>query len=649
MSCICQNPEATQVTVNGIVYCETIDTLPPSCTPKSCPPNYQLINGECVRNFDTGQLCPENYDYIYDEQNPSNSRCVFYDEYPAACTCTADVIALPQTICSGGVTSVALTSTLPGMVFSWVANQSGVTGATQGSGSTISQTLQNTGIVQGTVTYTVTPYEPGANGCAGQPITVIVTVEPAPSIIVSPATPQTIASGAVVNIALSSPIIGTTFAWTVTNPSTITGAIAGSGTTISNTLTASVAGVVTYHILATAPNGCTTSLNYVVNVGATVTTCLAGLTARVVYDGVAWQYTNTTTAHSITLSGIDGSAEVRYDESHIYPIEFSVDLTQTAANFVTTHAAALSLAYGITVTSSANVINMVRTVAGFQTPTFQRLDGSLVGVVVVPGGIPNTSWNLSSAAGHNCNRARFEFMTNGVVVGIANMNNNGGAPIPIANWDDPSTHMATAGARESFITYNPAEISIIGNGLPSGTGTLKIRLRGTNVLGTAPNDYYDQHSGVVGLEFYVGTTLAYRGVIGDRTLEIDPCNPSAAPRVLNPSSGGKSTIDSTLVWGAQTGSLSVGVPITTGVTKALTVNVLSLGTGLNIGSYDIIASANGVTFRGTGVFTATGTQTIILTALGTPLAAGTHTFAPDVSAKSLNIYQVPDSFTAVTT
>ena len=281
MSCICQDPEATQVTVNGIVYCETIDTVPPSCTPKSCPPNYELVDGECVRNFDTGQLCPEGYDYIYDEEQPSNSRCVFYEESLAACTCTADVIAQPQTICSGGVTSIALTSTLPGMVFSWTANPSGVTGATQGSGNTISQTLQTTGTAPGTVSYVITPYEPGNYGCAGTPITVLVTVNPLPIIGVTPVSPQSINSGDVVNIALSSPTTGTTFAWTVTAPSTITGAIAGSGTSISNTLTATADGVVIYNITATAPTGCTSTFNYTVNVTAPVAACLADFVIRV--------------------------------------------------------------------------------------------------------------------------------------------------------------------------------------------------------------------------------------------------------------------------------------------------------------------------------------------------------------------------------
>jgi hypothetical protein len=632
-SCTCLEGR-TLVQIGGEYFCEYIDSIYPSCTITTCPDGYELVGGYCQIITQGLDLCPDGYTY-----DPNLDTCTLIEIVAATCVCTADVFASPQTICSGSATNIALASTESGIAYTWTAVQSGVMGASSGNSSVIAQTL--TGL--GTVTYTITPFEISSQ-CQGQPVEVIVTVNTVPDIIVTPSSPQAIASGATVNIAISSGLPGTTFTWTVTSPGTITGAIAGSGTTISNTLTASVAGVVTYHIQATAPNGCTTNLNYVVNVGATVTTCLAALTARVVYDGIGSQYTNATTNHSITLSGTDGSAEVRYDESHIYFIEFNVDLTQTAATFVTTHSAGL-LSLGITVTSSANIINMTRTAGALSTPTFQRLDGSLIGVVTVPGGTLNPQWALSSASGHTCNRARFEFMTNGIPVGIANMNNAGGGPIPIANWDDPSTHMAAAGARQSSITYSAAEILAIGNGLPSGVGTLKIRLRGTNVLGTAPNQYYDQHSGVVGLEFFVGTTRVYQGIIGDKILEINPCNPSAAPRVLQPSTGGKSTIASALIWGAQTGTMSAGVAITTGVTKSLTVTVTSLGTGLSVGSYDIIASANGVTFRGTGVFAGTGVQTITLTALGTPLAAGTHTFTPDISSGSM----VPLSFTAVTT
>lgn len=467
MSCICQDPEATQVTIKGIVYCETIDTLPPSCEPKSCPPNYELVDGECVRNFDTGQLCPEDYIYVYDEEQPSNSRCEFYEDSLAICNCAADVIAQPQTICSEGVTSIALTSTLPGTVFSWTANPSGVTGATQGSGNTISQTLQTTGVVQGTVTYVITPYEPGNSGCAGTPITVLATVNPLPSISATPASPQTVESGDTLNIALSSGVVGTTFTWTAT-ASGVTGATSGSGNTITDTLTAVTSGSVTYSIVATTPNGCTNTLEYTVNIGVTVAQCLKKLTARVFYDDQP-EFTVPFSTMTIGIAGTSGTGSISIDGTG-YPITFNTNAATTAIDFKNAHAAVLDDA-GIIVVNSGNNIyiekndiapivfafsnttgNLLCSITAqnsstkpkmrdtyatfallpttgifgrvyFTTSTSQTwcwsgttyVPSASKGVIVNPTG--DTGFNpVSSTIDHGCSRAKYNFMTNGVTI-----------------------------------------------------------------------------------------------------------------------------------------------------------------------------------------------------------------------------------------
>lgn len=80
-----------------------------------------------------------------------------------------------QTIASGTITSIQLTSSVAGTTFSWTVAQTGVSGATAGSGSSIAQTLTLTGAVAGTATYSITPT---ANGTAGNPVSVIVTVNP---------------------------------------------------------------------------------------------------------------------------------------------------------------------------------------------------------------------------------------------------------------------------------------------------------------------------------------------------------------------------------------------------------------------------------------------------------------------------------------
>jgi alpha-tubulin suppressor-like RCC1 family protein len=170
---------------------------------------------------------------------------------------TPVAIATPasQTICSGGTTSIALTSNVAGTTFSWTVVQTNVKGATAGSGSSIVQTLRATSATAGTAVYTITPT---ANGCAGTPISVTVTVNPTPVAIATPAS-QTICSGGTTSIALTSNVAGTTFSWAVAQIN-VKGASAGSGSSIAQTLTATstLPGIAVYTITPTA-NGCTGS------------------------------------------------------------------------------------------------------------------------------------------------------------------------------------------------------------------------------------------------------------------------------------------------------------------------------------------------------------------------------------------------------
>ncbi|MBA4408158.1 MAG: hypothetical protein C0397_01890 [Odoribacter sp.] len=84
-----------------------------------------------------------------------------------------------QTFCTGSSTSISLTSSVVGTTFDWTVVQSGVSGASNGSGATIVQTLTATGAYAGTATYSIIPT---ANGCAGLPVTVVITVNTPPAI-----------------------------------------------------------------------------------------------------------------------------------------------------------------------------------------------------------------------------------------------------------------------------------------------------------------------------------------------------------------------------------------------------------------------------------------------------------------------------------
>ena len=170
---------------------------------------------------------------------------------------TATAAPGAQTICSGILLAVNLSSTTPGATFAWTVVQTGVAGGTSGSGSTITDSLYATGSIAGTAVYKITPT---ASGCSGTPIYDTITVNPDPgsTATATPSAPS-ICSGATTSIILTSSTSGTTFAWTATQNG-VTGASAGTGSTIAQTLTttALVPGNVIYTVSAVA-NGCTSN------------------------------------------------------------------------------------------------------------------------------------------------------------------------------------------------------------------------------------------------------------------------------------------------------------------------------------------------------------------------------------------------------
>jgi hypothetical protein len=97
----------------------------------------------------------------------------------------ATVNATSATICSGGTTSVSLTSPTVGATFTWPAPTvtGGITGSSSGSGTPIAQTLTNQGASAGIVTYAVSAT---AGGCTGTAQNIVVTVNPVPVITAPP-------------------------------------------------------------------------------------------------------------------------------------------------------------------------------------------------------------------------------------------------------------------------------------------------------------------------------------------------------------------------------------------------------------------------------------------------------------------------------
>ena len=99
--------------------------------------------------------------------------------------------ALAQTICSGLKTDlVTLTSNLPNVTYSWTAAATpGITGfVPSGTSNTLPVvTILNSTNVAGTVTFSITP---SLNGCAGDVVKYVVTVNAAPTITTQPQSVQ---------------------------------------------------------------------------------------------------------------------------------------------------------------------------------------------------------------------------------------------------------------------------------------------------------------------------------------------------------------------------------------------------------------------------------------------------------------------------
>ena len=170
----------------------------------------------------------------------------------------------PLTICSGETTNISFDSSINNTVFTWVVqSNTGVSGASNGSGVSLSQTLETTGLSQGEVVYQVTP---SLNGCVGTPATITVYVNPIPQLFGDPNHPElcsadgNINANSTTNIGFSSFYPNTTFTWVSTSygvSGATSGSVTGSSVLIADILytTANAVGYVDY-VITPDLNGC---------------------------------------------------------------------------------------------------------------------------------------------------------------------------------------------------------------------------------------------------------------------------------------------------------------------------------------------------------------------------------------------------------
>jgi|GEM_PF-2830552 uncharacterized protein (TIGR02145 family) len=178
--------------------------------------------------------------------------------------------------------------------------------------------------------------------------------------------------------------------------------------------------------------------------------------------------------------------------------------------------------------------------------------------------------------------------------------NNGG----LGFWGTGSPQSNAAGAFASVLKFTMSGRRMFDDGLVTSLGT-----RG-DYWSSAVNGIYSRFFflGDSGSEMYSNwRTFGYavRCIKGEE------------------SSGGTSVVSS-YISASSAGTMIAGTAVT-GVTQTITATVTK------VGDYSITATANGVTFTGSGAFAGSGSQNIILTATGTPTAVGSNDFILNTS------------------
>jgi hypothetical protein len=112
--------------------------------------------------------------------------------------------------------------------------------------------------------------------------------------------------------------------------------------------------------------------------------------------------------------------------------------------------------------------------------------------------------------------------------------------------------------------------------------------------------------------------------------------------IVHPSTNGTAVVSGYSCSTASAGTMVAGIAVS-GVTQTITATVTTVGT------YSISTTANGVTFAGSGTFAGTGAQNIVLTASGTPTAAGSNSFTlnttPNCGFSRITLAPLPANIT----
>lgn len=341
-----------------------------------------------------------------------------------------------QTICSGdAIANIIASNTASGATYSWTRdNTASVTGiSASGTGNTIAGSLVNTTTAPVTVTFSIAGT---ANGCTDGTKVSAVLVNPRP--VVNAIAPQTICSGsAITTVNPSGAVANTTFTWTRSNTTAVTGIAASGSGAISGSLvnTTSAPAVVTFTVTPSA-NGCTgtpVTFNVTVNPTPTATASIA---------------TQTVCSGAIT------------------PINLSGNVTGTTFNWTRDNTTA---ATGIAASGSGNISGtLTNTTSNPVTVTFT--------ITPVANGCPGTPITATVTVG------AAPVIVCPANVSISNITNTCGAP---ATYTASATGIPAPGISYSFSGATTGSGSGTGSGSIFNVGVTTVTLTATNSCGTS--------------------------------------------------------------------------------------------------------------------------------------------------------------------
>jgi gliding motility-associated-like protein len=419
---------------------------------------------------------------------------------------TATATPAAQAICSGNVASMNLTSNIVGTTYSWITTQSGVTGASNSSGSTITQTLTTTGASQGTVTYTITP----VNGCTGSSIVATVTVNPIPVAPTASSNSPVCISNTITFSVVA--VAGATYSWTgpnsytsnIQNPSITNAALTDAGTYSVNVTVNGCTGpnkTTTVVVNPPPPSTLTATANSPLCTGQT----LALSTPSVTSASYSWSGPNTFTssAQNPSISNVTLAANGTYTITATVP---GCGLSGTGTVNVVVNPTPVApiagnngpLCVGATLTFTASSTGTTYSWIGPNTFTSNIQNPSITNITSTGAGVYSvtaTSLGCTSVAGTtnvivNPIPATPTVSSNSPLCVNQTLNLNtsavGGASY---SWNGPNSYTSTTQntsiSNVAIINAGTYSLAVTVNGCTSATGTVNVVINSTPVTPTA--------------------------------------------------------------------------------------------------------------------------------------------------------------------